>query len=75
MKKLREYLDGRRKGDFAASIGTSASYLSQLLSEHRQPSLEMMRRIERATGGKVTRYDMRPDIYDLPSSETPRGAA
>lgn len=66
MEKLRAYLEGRNKGEFAEAIETSPSYLSQLLSKHRFPSLEMMRRIERATGGEVTRYDMRPDIYDLP---------
>ena len=53
MEKLRTYLIGRRKGDFATALGISPAYLSQILSGHRNPSLDMMRRIEAATDGLV----------------------
>jgi len=54
MEKLQQYLAKRHKGEFAASIGTSPSYLSQLLSGHRKPSFRLMLEIETATGGVVS---------------------
>jgi DNA-binding transcriptional regulator YdaS (Cro superfamily) len=53
MEKLALYLTGKKKRDFAEAIGTSPSYLSQLLSGHRRPSFDMMLRIERVTDGAV----------------------
>ena len=53
MEQLKTYLSGRKKAEFAESIGTSPAYLSQLLSGHRSPSLALMRAIERASGGAV----------------------
>lgn len=53
MEKLRQYLEGRKKGDFARAIGTTPSYLSQLLSKHRTPSFPLMVRIEQESGGEV----------------------
>ncbi|MGB1215967.1 MAG: helix-turn-helix domain-containing protein [Pikeienuella sp.] len=53
MENLKKYLQDRNKGDFARKIGTSPSYLSQIMSAHRRPSLALMVRIEKATGGAV----------------------
>lgn len=53
MQKLHEYLDGRRKSDFAAAVAIAPAYLSQILSGHRTPSLALMKRIEAASGGFV----------------------
>ena len=53
MEKLAEYLSDKSKTEFASEINTSPSYLSQILSGHRNPSLRMMRRIENASGGVV----------------------
>ena len=61
MGKLQAYLADRKKADFARMIGTSPSYLSQLLSGHRRPSLEMMRRIAAASGGFVDLNSWLPD--------------
>lgn len=55
MDKLRAYLDARPKGAkaaFAEKIGTSPSYLSQILAGKR-PGFDMMVRIERASDGAV----------------------
>lgn len=57
MEKLREYLAGKRKADFAAKLGTSPSYLSQLLSGVKRPGFDMMVRIKQATDGAVTPND------------------
>lgn len=53
MATLKTYLAERKKADFARLIGTSPSYLSQILSGHRRPSIEMMGRISRASDGVV----------------------
>lgn len=53
METLQKYLEGRRKANFAEEIGTSPSYLSQLLSGHRRPSFRLMLKIQEATGGDV----------------------
>lgn len=68
METLQSYLAGKRKADFAAQIKTTPSYLSQMLSGHRKPSLAMMLKIESATGGAV-------DLNSWsPSSSAPSGS-
>lgn len=63
---LRSYLDGLPRGgaaNFAARIGVSNVYLSQLAAKQdgRQPSPELCVKIERATDGRVTRRELRDD--------------
>ena len=53
MQTLPQYLEGRKKADFAQQIGVSPTQLSQYLSGYRRPSYEMMMLIEAATGGDV----------------------
>lgn len=50
--RVRETIGGKR-GDqaaFAARLGISPAYLSQLLSGRRKPSARLARRISRETG-------------------------
>lgn len=53
METLQSYLDGKPKGVFASELEISAAFLSQILSGHRKPSLEVAFRIERLTDGHV----------------------
>ncbi|MGH8562738.1 MAG: transcriptional regulator [Gammaproteobacteria bacterium] len=54
----------RGQGDvLAASIGTSLGYLSQVAHGHRLAGIRTIVAIERATGGKVTAADLRPDLF------------
>jgi DNA-binding transcriptional regulator YdaS (Cro superfamily) len=39
--------------ELAAKIGCAESYLSQIANGHRVPSLQLAKRISRATGGEV----------------------
>lgn len=68
--KLRQYLDELKpeaRRSFADRVGTTMDYFYQLTGGHRKPSVELVKRIESESGGKVTRYELRPDIYgDLP---------
>jgi len=51
----------------AKQLDTSVAYLSQLAHKHRQPGHGMAQAIEQITGGQVSRYELRPDIYgDIP---------
>jgi len=56
MEKLTEYLERRKHKDFAAAIGVSPSYLSQLLSGLKRPSNRLMWKIEKASSGYVDLY-------------------
>ena len=40
--------------EFAATVGTTPSYLNQILTGYRAPSKKFAREIERATGGVVS---------------------
>lgn len=53
MSDLSTYLKGRRKGDFAKSVGIVPAYLSQILSGKRKPSYGLMLRIQERTSGVV----------------------
>ena len=52
---LADYLksEGLRAGHFAKCLGVHASSISRLLSGKRAPSIELMQRIAKATGGVV----------------------
>ena len=68
--KLRPYLDTLRRGgvsEFAARIGVSPVYLSQLAVEQdgRVPSPALCVVIERESCRSVCRQDLRPDDWHL----------
>jgi DNA-binding transcriptional regulator YdaS (Cro superfamily) len=53
MEKLKEYLAKHKASYLAAQIGRSPSFVSDLRSGHRKPSLQVAFAIEDATGGAV----------------------
>lgn len=64
---LKEYLEQLERGaaaKLAAELGISKSYLSQLASGAAPISPARCVEIERATNGKVTRKDLRPDDWE-----------
>lgn len=54
MEKLKTYLVGRTKKDFAQQVGIVPAYLSQILSGDKVPSFSLMVRIQIATNKKVS---------------------
>lgn len=60
MHPLKAYLKtaDRTEADFAASVGTTSSYLSQIICAKRWPSRGLAEEIERATGGLVKAADL-----------------
>jgi len=66
--KLRDYLsaNGLSASAFAGMVGTAQPTISRILNGKRRPSPSMAREIERITGGKVRRHELRPDLWDAP---------
>lgn len=57
---LKTYLSDAPKGErarLADAIGSSVSHIYQLSGGHSAPSLALAKKIEAATGGKVTVHD------------------
>lgn len=61
--KLKAYLENTDAETLALAAGTKAVYLGQLANGHRKASFKLAKKIEAATNGKVTRADLRPDIF------------
>lgn len=62
---LNDYFeqDPSRRNALAESLGCNADYLWQIATERRRASPALARRIEAATGGVVTRAELRPDVW------------
>lgn len=52
----------------AAAAGCSTGTLYMIAKGHKQAGPKLAQSIETATGGEVTRKDLRPDIYGLPEA-------
>jgi DNA-binding transcriptional regulator YdaS (Cro superfamily) len=59
------------QGKLAALIGKRQGHVGKWLHRDKKVPAEMCVAIELATGGKVTRYELRPDVFGDP----PTGAA
>ncbi len=69
---LKTYLaEPGAKQALAEKLGTDPNYLWQIANgwNDRQASPKFAIRIEEATDGKVTRADLRPDIFGKPSKK------
>jgi DNA-binding transcriptional regulator YdaS (Cro superfamily) len=51
------------QGKLADAMGCSQQYISWLLKEAEQISVEMALKAEQATSAAVSRHDLRPDIF------------
>jgi DNA-binding transcriptional regulator YdaS (Cro superfamily) len=61
--KLKDYLKSKSRLEFALKIGTTKPYIDRLLYSAR-PSPSLALKIERATGGAVSRDELLfPELY------------
>jgi DNA-binding transcriptional regulator YdaS (Cro superfamily) len=69
---LAQYLNDSKvsQTDFARRIGVSQGMVWQWLNGRRRVAAENVLAIEEASGGAVTRYELRPDLYPLDGSCT-----
>jgi DNA-binding transcriptional regulator YdaS (Cro superfamily) len=58
-------LSADEKRTLAKAADTEVIYLIQIAGGHAQPSPKLANRIEQATNGKVSRHDLRPDIFGM----------
>jgi DNA-binding transcriptional regulator YdaS (Cro superfamily) len=49
--------------EIAEKAGTSVGYLVQIKNGHRKASPKLVTKIQEATNGKVSREDLRPDLW------------
>ena len=60
----------------AVAAGCSQQLISQLLKEEIGVTAEMAIKIDKATGGAVSKHDLRPDIFGrVPKAEREGAAA
>jgi len=62
MKKLNEYLEGRKAKALAQKCGISQSFMCELRKGTRKPSFATMRAIQDATDGAVSFADWADDV-------------
>ncbi len=53
----------------AIAAGTTLDYFKQIMYGNRQPSHVLTQRLETESGGRMTRHDLRPDIYGNPDMQ------
>ena len=56
-------IHGGTQAEFAQACRISQGLVSQFLSGAKQPGWRTCQQIERVTDGKVTRYQLRSDIF------------
>ena len=63
--KLRTYLKTEKlsQTDFAKQMGVTQGAVWQWMNGYCRVSAENVLPIERATNGKVSRHELRPDLY------------
>ena len=63
---LQKYMTerGLTTQQFAELCGLKQYEVSRLKSGGRKASAKIAKKIEKATNGDITRYDLRPDIYE-----------
>jgi DNA-binding transcriptional regulator YdaS (Cro superfamily) len=64
--KLKAYLNSlslAERRDLAKRAGTTENYLAQLKGQHRTPSTRLCHRLVRASAGRLTLAELRPDIW------------
>jgi len=68
MDKFIEYwrsIEASEKDGFAASVGTTKGYINKAISIRQIFGAALCVRIERETGGEVTRKDLRSDWREI----------
>lgn len=69
----REYLDefgAKEAARLAGAAGISPAYFKQIAYKFRRPSGPLCLRLEEKSGGKLTRAELRPDIYGEPGTDS-----
>lgn len=63
---LADYLKTTTQSAFAEALNVTQGAVSQWLTGELRITAERAKQIEDVTAGKVTRAELRPDIFDAP---------
>lgn len=63
--KLTQYLENTSQEEFAKAIGVTQGLVSHWVTGRTRIPAERVLTIEQATGGLVTRHELRPDLYPI----------
>lgn len=66
MQTLRDHLSTlsvTEQGEYAIRAGTTIGYLRKALSKGQRFDGALARRLDEESGGAVSRYELRPDIF------------
>jgi len=69
MNILRQYLltlPPQQRADYARRAGTTLNYLNKAISVGHRFGGVLARRLDEASGGIVSRHELRPDIFGPP---------
>lgn len=64
---LKAYLETTTQTALAGDLGVSQGLVHQWVHGITRITAERCKQIERVTAGRVTRYELRPDLFDKPS--------
>lgn len=65
--KLSAYVQTHEcAADLARRLGISDGMISHIICGRRKPSTDLAKEIERVTGGKIAKHELRPDVWDAP---------
>ncbi|MDC6407172.1 helix-turn-helix domain-containing protein [Xylella fastidiosa subsp. multiplex] len=69
METLRTYLttlSPTEQAHYARKANTTIGYLRKALCKGQRFDGALARRLDEASGGRVSRYDLRPDVFGAP---------
>jgi hypothetical protein len=78
MDTLRSYLATLptvAQAEYARRAGTSIGYLRKALSKGQRFDGALARRLDEESGGRVSRYELRPDVFGEAKRRKARAAA
>jgi DNA-binding transcriptional regulator YdaS (Cro superfamily) len=73
MSNIKTLLEPYSPSVLANACGVSQGFISHLRTGRKKPSPALAKRIETATNGNVTRWQLRPDVFDPPTETVSAG--
>ena len=69
-KTFYETFGAEEAEKLSIAAGTTLAYFQQIMYGFRKPSHTLTKKLEFASDGRISRYDLRPDIYGIGITQT-----